>query len=185
MLLPPLSVSIWRNVTHIDSTSHNIIFTFPHLSLPCLTVGLRKLRTCSVAAILLRLPTAWVSDQQAAVKVQQRLLHLLFLQLAVVFLVIRHQGLGDGLSRGIDLTHLTPSTDADANVNVPGAGGPDDVKRLEELLAQRGGLHEVKRLAVDTNLAVSAKRGRTRHAGLLFPKGLDFIAHLWEETWNK
>ena len=59
-----------------------------------------------------------VSDQQGAVVLDEDVLDLLLALLIHVLLVVGDQGLGERLSDGVDLGHVTASLHADADVDV-------------------------------------------------------------------
>ncbi len=63
----------------------------------------------------------------------QRLLQLILGMLVDVFLIISHDGLGDGLTDGVDLRGVTSSGDADANVDAFEFIGTDDQEGFIDL----------------------------------------------------
>ena len=87
-----------------------------------LTVGLLVSCSGSGTSKLLGLVPPGVSDQQGAVVLDKDVLDLLLALLINVLLVVGDQGLGESLSDGVDLGHVTTSLHADADINVGKSG---------------------------------------------------------------
>merc|ERR1719263_457906 len=114
-----------------------------------LTVRLLAAGAGARAAELLRLASARVSDEQAAIVRDEDLLNLLLLGLVDVFLVVRHDRLGDRLPDGVDLRRVATTLDADAQVHDGEALAAEQQDRLEDLVAQQLRLHQLNGAAVD------------------------------------
>ena len=83
-----------------------------------LTVGLLVSCSGSGTSKLLGLVPPGISDQQGAVVLDKDVLDLLLALLIHVLLVVGDQGLGESLSDGVDLRHVTTSLHTDADINV-------------------------------------------------------------------
>lgn len=66
---------------------------------------------------LLRLAPSIIRHQQRAIILHERLLQLVFRVLVHVFLVVGHDGFGDGLADGVDLGGVPAAGDAHADVD--------------------------------------------------------------------
>merc|ERR1712110_595534 len=98
---------------------------------------------------LLGLVPPGVSDQQGAVVLDKDVLDLLLALLINVLLVVGDQGLGESLSDGVALSHVTSSLHADADINVSKPVLAEKKHWLEELELERLGLDLLKRAAID------------------------------------
>ena len=73
------------------------------------------------------------------------------------FLVVSDVSFGNSLTNGVNLAHLSTSTDTNADIDLAGACSTDNVDRLKELWAKRDWLDEVEWLTVDANLTITAE----------------------------
>lgn len=86
---------------------------------------------------LLGLAAAVVSDQQGAVELDEGLLQQVLGVLVDELLVVGDEGLGNGLTDGVDLGSVTTTSDADADVDVGELVEADNQERLVDLEARR------------------------------------------------
>lgn len=98
-----------------------------------LTVGLLVTGAGTATTELLGLRAAVVGDQQGAVVLGESLLELVLGVLIDVLLVISDDGLGDGLTDGVDLGGVTTTGDTDADVNTGELVLADDQEGLVDL----------------------------------------------------
>lgn len=82
---------------------------------------------------LLGLAATVVSDQQGAVELDEGLLQQVLGVLVDELLVVGDEGLGDGLTDGVDLGGVTTTSDADADVDVGELVEADNQERLVDL----------------------------------------------------
>lgn len=140
-----------------------------------LSVRLLETGTGTTTTKLLGLAAAVVGDEEGAVKGDEGLLEQVLGVLVDKLLVVGDEGLGNGLTDGVDLRGVTTAGDADANVNVGKLVEADDEDGLVDLEAENLGLDELKRAAVDLDetlagLAVGDGGGR-----LLLAEALDAL----------
>lgn len=83
---------------------------------------------------LLGLAAAVVSDQQGAVELDEGLLQQVLGVLVDELLVVGDEGLGNGLTDGVDLGSVTTTSDADADVDVGELVEADNQERLVDLI---------------------------------------------------
>lgn len=83
---------------------------------------------------LLRLAAAIVGHQQGAIVLHEGLLQLVLGVLVHVLLVVRHDGLGDGLADGVDLGRVAAASDADADVHPGEFVQAEDEERFVDLI---------------------------------------------------
>ena len=83
-----------------------------------LTVGFLVPRTCAWTAKLLGLAPPVVGNEECAVVLYEGLLELVLRVLVDVFLVIGDDGLGDGLTDGVDLRGVATTGDAHTDIDV-------------------------------------------------------------------
>lgn len=95
--------------------SDNPSFPLPGIAYR-LTVGLLETGTGTRTTELLGLATTVVGNEEGTVVLGKSLLEHVLAVLIDVLLVVGDQGLGDGLTDGVDLRSVTTSGDADANV---------------------------------------------------------------------
>jgi hypothetical protein len=82
---------------------------------------------------LLGLRTAVVGNEECAVVLNESLLQLVLGVLVDVLLVVGNEGLGDGLTDGVDLGGVTTTGDADADIDAGEFVGSDDENGLVDL----------------------------------------------------
>lgn len=92
--------------------------TLPMPLVALLTVGFLVPRARTWTAELLGLAPPVVCDEECAVVLDEGLLELVLGVLVDVFLVVGDDGLGDGLSDGVDLRGVASARDAHADVDV-------------------------------------------------------------------
>lgn len=90
----------------------------PSVGTNSLTVGLLVTGAGTGTAELLGLAPPVVGDEECAVVLDESLLELVLGVLVDVLLVVGDDGLGDGLTDGVDLRGVTTTGDADADVDV-------------------------------------------------------------------
>jgi hypothetical protein len=83
---------------------------------------------------LLGLAAAVVGDEEGAVKLDEGLLEHVLGVLVDELLVVGDEGLGDGLTDGVDLRSLTTASDADTDVDVGELVEADNQERLVDLM---------------------------------------------------
>lgn len=83
-----------------------------------LTVRFLVPRARTWTAELLGLAPSVVGNEQCAVVLDKRLLELVLRVLVDVLLVVGDDGLGDGLTDGVDLGGVSTTGDADADIDV-------------------------------------------------------------------
>lgn len=98
-----------------------------------LSVGLLEAGTGTTTTELLGLAAAVVGDEEGAVKGDEGLLEQVLGVLVDELLVVGDQGLGDGLTDGVDLRGVTTAGDADADVDVGELVDADDQEGLVDL----------------------------------------------------
>lgn len=74
----------------------------------------------------------------------------------LTFLVVSHDGLGQGLPDGVDLAHTSAALDADPDVDLGEPVLAEQQNGLLQFELQRLGLNLIQRLAVDPEDALSA-----------------------------
>lgn len=115
-------------------------------------------------AELLGLATSVVGNKEGTVVRDEELLDVVLAVLIDELLVVGDNGLGDGLTDGVDLRSVSTTGDADTDVDTGELLEADDEERLVDLEAEDLRLHEVKGLAIDleetaTGLAVGNRSG--------------------------
>lgn len=118
-------------------TSPTAINQLPHLyrhHTTTLTVRLLVSGTRAGTAEFLGLASSVVGNEQGAVVLHERLLQLVLGEFIHVFLIVGNDGLGNGLTDGVDLAGVTTAGDADANVNFGEAVEAEDQEGLVDLL---------------------------------------------------
>lgn len=98
-----------------------------------LSVGLLETGTGTLTTKLLGLAAAVVGDEEGAVKGDEGLLEQVLGVLVDELLVVGDEGLGNGLTDGVDLRGVTTTGDADADVNVGELVEADDQDGLVDL----------------------------------------------------
>lgn len=98
-----------------------------------LSVRLLETGTGTTTTKLLGLAAAVVGDEEGAVKGDEGLLEQVLGVLVDKLLVVGDEGLGNGLTDGVDLRGVTTAGDADANVNVGKLVEADDQNGLVDL----------------------------------------------------
>lgn len=91
----------------------------------------------------------------------------------LTLLVVGNKGLGDGLADRVDLGDVAATLDTDADVDLVEVVGTEEEDRLDGLLAERRGLEELDRLAVDTDEAAAGLAVGDSDSGLLASENLD------------
>ena len=92
--------------------------TTPSIHSHLLTVRLLEARAGTLTTELLGLTSSVVGDEEGSVELDEGLLEEVLGVLVDELLVVGDQGLGDGLSDGVDLRGVTTAGDADADVDV-------------------------------------------------------------------
>lgn len=141
-----------------------------------LTVRLLVTGAGTATTELLGLGPTVISDQEGAVVLDEGLLELVLGVLVDVLLVVGDNGLGDGLTDGVDLGGVTTTGDADADVDTGELVSADDQEGLVDLEAQDLRLDQREGLAVDLDealalLAVGDSGGRLLLAEALHTRG--------------
>ncbi len=98
-----------------------------------LSVRLLETGAGTTTTKLLGLAAAVVGDEEGAVKGDEGLLEQVLGVLVDKLLVVGDEGLGNGLTDGVDLRGVTTAGDADANVNVGKLVEADDQDGLVDL----------------------------------------------------
>lgn len=102
-----------------------------------LTVGLLEARAGTLTTELLGLAAAVVGDEEGTVELDEGLLEQVLGVLVDELLVVGDEGLGNGLTDGVDLRGVTTTGDADADVDVGELVEADDEERLVDLWRER------------------------------------------------
>jgi hypothetical protein len=144
-----------------------------------LTVGFLVPRARTGTAELLGLAPPVIGDEQCAVVLDEGLLELVLRVLVDVLLVVGDNGLGNGLTDGVDLGDVSTAGDADADVDIGCSysqtlflscflcfsGGvrtelvnAEDQDGLVDLESQDLGLDKGKRLSVDLDETLTGLR---------------------------
>lgn len=114
-----------------------------------LTVGLLEFGTSTFTTEFLGFWSSAVGNQQGSVVSCEGLLQLVLGLLVHVFLVVSNQALGDGLSDGVHLGHMTTTRDSDSDVDVGELVQADQQQGLVDLESQDLWLHQGDRRTVD------------------------------------
>lgn len=99
-----------------------------------LTVRFLVTSTSTWTTELLGLGPSGIGNKECAVVLEESLLELVLGVLIHVLLVIGDDGLGDGLTDGVDLRGLTTTGDANTDVDTSELVGADDQEGLVDLL---------------------------------------------------
>lgn len=99
----------------------------------CLTVGLLEARAGAATTELLGLAPAVVGDEEGTVVAHESLLEHVLGVLIDELLVVGDEGLGDGLTDGVDLGGVTAAGHADADVDIGELVEAEDQERLVDL----------------------------------------------------
>merc|ERR1719246_232178 len=134
----------------------------------CSSVRLLETRSGTTATELLGLATTGVGDKEGFVVLDEELLKLALGGLVLVLLSVSNDGLTDGHNLG----GLTTTTDADAHVKVLETRLAEKENGLPGLHPHRGGLHNVHRLSIDTNISFASCNCGNSGGVLLATKGL-------------
>jgi hypothetical protein len=121
-----------------------------------LSVRLLEARTGTRTTELLGLAATVVGDEEGTVELDEGLLEQVLGVLVDVLLVVGDEGLGDGLTNGVDLGGVATTGDADADVQVGELVEADNEEGLVDLEAQDLGLNELQRAAVDLDQALTS-----------------------------
>jgi hypothetical protein len=105
---------------------------------------------------LLRLASSVVRNQQCSVVLDESLLQGVLGVLIDELLVVCNDGLGDGLTDGIDLGCVSTTSNSDADIDTGELVETDDQEGFIDLESQDLGLDEVERLSVDLNKSLSS-----------------------------
>ena len=108
-----------------------------------LTVTLLEASAGRASSELLRLAPAWISDKEGPVIRHENLLDLLLGGLVDVLLVVRHDGLGDGLADGVNLGSVASTLDANTDVEIGELLLAEKKDRLEGFEAEDLGLEKL------------------------------------------
>lgn len=125
---PPSASATQKRVNAFFFSSKNPVFVANPLSVRLLVPG-----TSTGTTKLLGLAAAVVSDQQGAVELDEGLLQQVLGVLVDELLVVGDEGLGNGLTDGVDLGGVTTTGDADADVDVGELVEADNQERLVDL----------------------------------------------------
>lgn len=117
---------------------------------------------------LLGLAAARVGDEEGFVVLDEEFLKLALDGLVVVLLGVSDDTLGDGLADGQNLRGRTTTSDANANVESLKARCAQKKDGLQNLQSHGGGLHNVQRLSIDTNISAAFSDGGDS-GGVLLP----------------
>lgn len=98
-----------------DKTPNHLPTTISHT---LLTIRFLKPRPSTRTPKLLRLAPAVIRHKQSTIILDKRLLQLILGVLIDVFLVVGHDGLGDGLADGVDLRCVPATRHTHADVDV-------------------------------------------------------------------
>lgn len=139
----------------IEAPFFDLINSFLFFSLLCknrgreskkrnLTVRLLVAGAGTATTELLGLGPTVVGDQQGAVVLDEGLLELVLGVLVDVLLVVGDDGLGDGLTDGVDLGGVTTTGDADADVDTGKLVSADDQEGLVDLFTAEDVMSEKK-----------------------------------------
>jgi hypothetical protein len=107
------------------------------------------LRPAEPTSKLLRLAPSVIRNQQRSVILNQGLLQQVLAVLIDVFLVVCDNGLGDGLTDGVDLGCVSTTSDSDADVDVGEFLETDNEEGFVDLESEDLRLDEVEGLSVD------------------------------------
>lgn len=99
-----------------------------------LTITLLISGPCAGTAKLLGLAAAAVGHEQGAIVLNESLLQLVLGVLIHVFLVVGHDGFGNGLADGVDLGRVAAASHADADVHLGELVQAEDEERLVDLV---------------------------------------------------
>lgn len=105
-----------RTPTQPPSIHHHPVH--PSQQASHLSVGLLEAGAGTLSAELLGLVATVVGDEQGAVELDEGLLEQVLGVLVDVLLVVGDEGLGDGLTDGVDLRDVATTGDTDADVDV-------------------------------------------------------------------
>jgi len=139
---------------------------------------------------LLGLASSVVSHQQGTVVRVQGLLKLVLGVLIDELLVVGDNGLGDGLTDGVDLRDVTTPRDAHADVDVRKLLETNDQERFINLEAEHLGLDKVQGLSVDLDQTFSGSAMCDSGGSFLLAEALDhlrsvFAGHIgWAKVWS-
>lgn len=137
-----------------------------------LTVRLLEARAGTLTTELLGLASAVVGNEEGSVELDKSLLEEVLGVLIDKLLVVGDQGLGNGLSDGIDLAGMPSAAYAAADVYVGELVKANNKKRLVDLEAQDLGLDERERSSVDLDETAASLAVSNGGGGLLFTKTL-------------
>jgi hypothetical protein len=104
---------------------------------------------------LLRLAPSVICNQQGSVIAGESGLQLVLGVLIDELLVVGNDGLGDGLTDGVNLGSVSTTGDSDANIDAGEFVETDCQEGFVDLKSQDLGLDEVERLSVDLNETLS------------------------------
>lgn len=102
----------------------------------CLTVRLLEAGAGALTTKLLGLAAAVVGDEEGSVELDEGLLEEVLGVLVDELLVVGDEGLGDGLTDGVDLRGVTTTGDADTDVDVGELVKTDNQEGLVDLLSR-------------------------------------------------
>jgi hypothetical protein len=102
----------------------------------CLTVRLLEAGAGTLTTELLGLAAAVVGNEEGSVELDEGLLEEVLGVLVDELLVVGDEGLGDGLTDGVDLRGVTTTGDADTDVDVGELVKTDNQEGLVDLLAE-------------------------------------------------
>lgn len=140
-----------------------------------LSVTLLPSGTSTSTTKLLRFHSSRVSDDERAVIVDKALLQGQRMTSIVVLHPVRDNSLCNRLSDGVNLRSVATTRDADTDVDCRQILLSKYQDRFVDLVAERGGLDEIQRLAVDADEATALLCMRDSSSRLFLAKCLDSI----------
>ncbi len=120
-----------------------------------ISTNLRLLEPAEPTSKLLRLASSVIRNQQRSVVLNQRLLQQVLGVLIDELLVVGNNGLGDGLTDGVDLRCVSTTGDSDADIDVGEFLETDDQEGFVDLESKDLRLDEVERFSIDLDEALS------------------------------
>ena len=137
-----------------------------------LTVRLLESGSGTTTTELLWLHSSGVGDQQGLVVRSEDLLELVLRSLVDVFLVVSNQALGNSLSDGVNLRHVTTTGNSDSDVNVGELVQAGQGQWLVDLETQDLGLNQGDWGTVDLDQTLTGLDVGDSSSGLLLTESL-------------
>jgi hypothetical protein len=141
-----------------------------------LTVRLLETRASTLTTELLGLAAAVVGNEEGSVELDESLLEEVLGVLIDELLVVGDQGLGDGLSDGVDLGNVSTTANSHTDINIGELVKANNEERLVDLEAEDLRLDKLERSSIDLDettagLAVGNGGGRLLLAKTLYGLG--------------